>query len=338
MTANTRGGFGRVAATAVAGAAVAGAAWLADRHHKVQTVPADLRHPLLYVPLEFNAASLNTIRGATRGSSVPLSVRRSTRTVPVSGRQVTLYEPRSGRTSPAVVLYLHGGGFVVGGVDGHHARCSEIAQRLGGLVVSVDYRLAPEHPFPAPFDDATAALTWVRNEADNLHIDPTRLVVAGDSAGGGLAASLTQWATDQGIPVAGQVLLYPMLDDRTVLRDHHPDRGQFLWTPSSNRFGWSSYLGHAPSDAGTPPYAVAARRVDLAGLPPAWIGVGERDLLYDEDLRYAERLREAGVPVELVTEPGMYHGADAIVTDGTREFTQSWLAFIERTIGEPQDS
>lgn len=192
-----------------------------------------------------------------------------------------------------------------------HEVCAHYARELGILVVGVDYRLAPEHPFPAALDDCYAALRWLHDRAEQLGVDPARIAVGGASAGGGLAAGLAQRAHDLAeVPVALQVLTYPMLDDRTVLRRDHAGRGRILWTPASNRYGWTSYLGHPPGAAEPPPYAVPARRADLAGLPPAWIGVGELDLFHDEDVEYARRLEAAGVPVTLHVEPGMYHAAE----------------------------
>ncbi len=120
-------------------------------------------------------------------------------------------------------------------------------------------------------------------------------------------------AFDEGIPLRAQALVYPMIDDRTALRDDLAGRGELTWSPKSNRFGWTAYLGREPRMSDAPEYAAPARRTDVAGLPPAWIGVGDLDVFYDEDVAYAEKLKAAGVPCELVTVPGMYHGADGIV-------------------------
>lgn len=137
---------------------------------------------------------------------------------------------------------------------------------------------------------------------------------------------MAQRAHDEGITLRAQVLVYPMLDDRSALRDHGV-RGRFLWTPGSNRFGWASYLGREPRESDAPEYAAPARREDLSGLAPAWVGVGDLDLLYDESIDYARRLQAAGVPCELVTVPGMYHGADglAMKAPAMREFRRSSL-------------
>jgi acetyl esterase/lipase len=228
--------------------------------------------------------------------------------------KVFVFDPVD-RTSDGALLWIHGGGFVGGTAAMDHALCARIASDLGILVVSAEYRLAPEHPFPAPLDDCFAALTWLHAQAAALGVDPARMAVGGASAGGGLAAAVVQRAHDDGVPVAFQLLVYPMLDDRTVLAENREDHGRFVWTPASNRFGWTSYLGHAPGEPEPRPYAAPGRRTDLTGLPPAWVGVGELDLFFDEDVEYVSRLEAAAVPVSFISVPGMYHGADGIAAD-----------------------
>ncbi len=232
---------------------------------------------------------------------------------------VVTYE-RPGRRRPGgALVWIHGGGMVMGHPGVSHDWCSAVADTLGALVVSVDYRLAPEHPAPAGLHDCYDALRWVHDHAGELGVDPGRVAVGGPSAGGGLAAALCQLARDRGgPPVCFQLLNYPMLDDRSVLRDDHLGRGDFVWTPKSNRFAWTAYLGHHPRPEDAPAYAAPARTLDVSGLPPAWIGVGDLDLFYEEDVDYAGRLRAAGVPCELHLEEGMYHGADAMVPSAPR--------------------
>lgn len=220
--------------------------------------------------------------------------------------------PLAGDRFRPAVLWIHGGGFVVGAPQFDAFLTGQIAREVSAVVVSPDYRLAPEHPFPAALDDCMATLAWMRANADGIGIDPARIAVAGASAGGGLAAAVAQRCRDEGVPLRAQALVYPMLDDRTALKRDHGGRGRFLWTPASTRFGWKSYLGREPGTSDVPEYAVPARRSDLTGIAPAWIGVGELDLLYDEDVAFAERLRESDVDCELVTVPGMYHAADLI--------------------------
>ncbi|KWX66769.1 alpha/beta hydrolase [Mycobacterium sp. NAZ190054] len=223
-----------------------------------------------------------------------------------SGVGVRLFRPRGAApgAGPAL-LWIHGGGYVIGDAAQDDVLCRRFARELGATVASVNYRLAPEHPYPAPVEDCYAALTWLSRLPS---VDPARVAIGGASAGGGLAAALALVARDRGeIAVAAQVLVYPMLDDRTVHRKGLDNPGHRLWNQSSNRFGWRAYLGDADPDE-----AVPARRVDLAGLPPAWIGVGTLDLFHDEDLAYAERLREAGVPCEVMVVDGAFHGFDGI--------------------------
>lgn len=179
--------------------------------------------------------------------------------------------------------------------------CRHFSRRLGITVASVDYRLAPEHPYPAPLDDCYSALTWL---AGLPAVARQRVAIGGASAGGGLAAALALLARDRGeVTPSFQLLAYPMLDDRSSLTADNPNYR--LWNTRSNQFGWTAYLGDAD-----PRIAVPGRRDDLSGLPPAWIGVGTNDLFHDEDLAYAERLRNAGVPCQVEVVPGAFHGFD----------------------------
>lgn len=217
------------------------------------------------------------------------------------GVSVRVHRPPTLRTPAPALLWMHGGGYVIGSAQQDDRRCRQFARELGIVVAAVDYRLAPEYPYPVPLEDCYTALRWLSSRTD---IDPTRIAIGGSSAGGGLAAALALTARDRGeIEPVLQLLMYPMLDDRTVARTDLETRHMRLWSPACNRFGWWSYLGDA-----SPTAAVPARRTELAGLPPAWIGVGDLDLFHDEDIAYAERLREAGVPCETVVVPGAFHG------------------------------
>ena len=222
-----------------------------------------------------------------------------------------VYRPKAA-TGPTPVLYwIHGGGYIIGDFSINDASCAGYARDLGLTVVSVDYRLAPDHPFPAPLEDCYAGLRWVKAEAGTLGVDSGRIAVGGSSAGAGLAAALAQWAHDRGeIAIALQLLIYPMLDDRTALSLEKDKVKRLVWSRGSNRFGWKSYLGRFYGARTMPEGAAAGRRADLRGLPPAWIGVGELDLFHDEDVAYAHRLREAGVDCELLVVPGAFHGFD----------------------------
>lgn len=243
-----------------------------------------------------------------------------------SGVGVRLYRP-SGVSSPGpALLWIHGGGYVIGSASQDDVLCRRFASTLGVTVASVEYRLAPQHPYPAGLEDCYAALTWL---AGLPAVDPGRVAIGGASAGGGLAAALALLARDRGeVPLAAQLLVYPMLDDRSV-GPQLDDPGHRLWTQESNRFGWSAYLGEAD-----PEVAVPARRDDLSGLPPAWIGVGTLDLFHDEDLAYAQRLRTAGVPCDVEVVQGAFHGFDGVApkTAVSRAFFDSQCAALRRAL------
>ncbi|PCC71218.1 Acetyl esterase/lipase [Nannocystis exedens] len=259
-------------------------------------------------------------------------VTASLRSIPGAGT-ARVFAP-TGVTQPTpVMLWIHGGGFIVGSPAQDDALASMFVRELGITVVAPSYRLAPEHPFPAAMDDLYAALAWIHRSADALRVRADRIVVAGASAGGGLAAGLTLLARDrQEVPVAFQLLVYPMLDDRTVDRDID-GKNHRLWTATSNRFGWTSYLGREPGGADVPIYAAPARAESLAGLPPTWIGVGTFDLFHDEDLEYARRLVAAGVPVELEVVPGVFHGFDNFRgKDVSKSFFASQVAALRRAL------
>jgi acetyl esterase/lipase len=302
-----------------AGVGILGAAALAARRYltmrdALAAVPADLRSPVLpFVSWTISRRMLPLYRLQFRvrtpsGRGVTVTKRH----IGDSAIPVLVTTPIEGRRPRPAVLWMHGGGYILGSPEVEAMGSSRLARDLGVVVVSPDYRLAPEHPFPAALDDCMTTLEWMRAHAEELGIDPDRIAVVGASAGGGLAAAVAQRSHDEGIPLRAQVLVYPMIDDRAVLRDDHAGRGRFLWTPASNRFGWMSYLGREPRMSDAPEYAAPARRTDLSGLPPTWVGVGELDLFHDEDVDYAEKLRASGVPCELVTVPGMYHGADGL--------------------------
>jgi len=229
-----------------------------------------------------------------------------------------LYRPKqpAGKppATPTPALYwMHGGGFIIGQPEQDQANNIALVRELGMTVAAVRYRLAPEHPAPAAVEDAYAGLRWLHANAGALNVDPARIALGGASAGGGLAATLALLAHDRGeVRLAFQLLVYPMLDDRTVTRTDLDTRFVRLWSAASNAWAWSAYLGHSPGAATTSPYAAAARRQDLTGLPPAWIGVGTLDLFHDEDLAYAKRLNESGVKCELQVVEGAFHAFDVV--------------------------
>ncbi|MEE2853229.1 MAG: alpha/beta hydrolase [Actinomycetota bacterium] len=221
-----------------------------------------------------------------------------------SGAGVRLFRPAGATEATPALLWIHGGGYVIGTAQQDDRLCSRFSRRLGITVASVEYRLAPQHPYPTPLEDCYAALTWL---AGLPSVDRYRIAIGGASAGGGLAAALALLARDRAeVSPAFQLLTYPMLDDRSSATA--PNANYRLWDNRSNRFGWAAYLGDAD-----PQVAVPGRRDDLGGLPPAWIGVGTHDLFHDENLAYAERLRAAGVPCQVETIPGAFHGFDLIL-------------------------
>ena len=210
------------------------------------------------------------------------------------------------------IYHVHSGGFVSGTAAGLEPLHRVLVKALDCVLVTVDYRLAPEAPYPAPLDDCyVGELAWLVANAQQLKIDTGKLGVMGESAGGGLAAALALFARNQGgPPLAFQHLIYPMLDDRTCTAEPHPYAGAFVWNMASNAFGWRSYLGTEPGGDQISGYAAPARAENLAGLPPAFIATGALDLFAEENVAYAMRLLRAGVPVELHVYSGGFHGFD----------------------------
>ena len=227
--------------------------------------------------------------------------------------RVRMYSPAQPKADMPAVMWIHGGAFVLGTADQDEALCQRFVERVGAIVVSVDYRLAPEDPFPAALDDCYAALQWMNATAGELRLDVSRIAVAGASSGGSLAASLTLLARDRGeMALAFQLLLYPSLDDRLVSSSSLEFAAPGMIGNRDDVFqGWRAYLGN--SNGEIPPYAVPARAADLGRLPPAYMMTGELDALRDEDVAYAVRMMEAGVRTELHIYPGAFHGFDTMV-------------------------
>jgi acetyl esterase/lipase len=273
----------------------------------------DLRLGRFIPGFSFGPRLVSFLRGRTKRARLPTLPDVTVEDVDEGGASLRLYRPKS-LTGPAPALvWLHGGGYIIGQPEQDEAMTIAFVRALGITVAAARYRLAPEHQAPAAVKDAYAALKWLHGNAERLNVDPARIAIGGASAGGGLAASLALYAHDQkDVRPAFQLLVYPMVDDRTVTRTDQDLRFVRVWTAGSNAYAWSVYLGHAPGAASTSPYAAAARREDLSGLPPAWIGVGTNDLFHDEDVAYAKRLQAAGVPCELYVVPGAFHGFDAI--------------------------
>ena len=223
---------------------------------------------------------------------------------PAGDVAVRCYAPTEDDDLP-VVAFFHGGGWVLSGLDGHDSLARRLALRSGALVVSVDYRLAPEHPFPAPHDDCWAATAWLAEHADRLGGDGARLAVAGDSAGGNLAAGVALRARDEGLPLAFQLLVYPCLDDRPTRPSTVDNATGYFLTSEDMAWFWSRFL---PDERRDDPYAVPMRAADVSGLAPALVQTAEFDPLRDEGEEWARRLADAGVDVTLSRHDGMIHG------------------------------
>jgi acetyl esterase/lipase len=209
------------------------------------------------------------------------------------------------------LFWIHGGGYVMGDIEQDDRLMKQLVRRIGCVAVSVDYRLAPEHPFPTPVEDCYAGLKWLFANADELGVEHSRIAIGGPSGGGGLTAGLGLMARDRKeVQLAFQLLIYPMIDDRNATPASHAITDPRVWNRESNRLGWKAYLGRDGGGADVSPYAAASRATDLTNLPPTYISVGTLDLFVDENIEYAQRLIQAGVPTELHVYPGAFHGFD----------------------------
>lgn len=245
--------------------------------------------------------------------------------------RLRIHQPANGINSGAApgLFWMHGGGYVVGSPEQDDLRFDRWAPRFGLVGACVEYRLGPEHPYPAGLEDCYAGLSWLKQHGSELGIDPDRIGIGGPSAGGGMAAALGLLVRDRGeFEIAYQLLIYPMIDDTRTSVSANLDVP--IWNPESNEFGWKSYLGDLFGDDDLPYYAAAARAEDLAGLPPTYIMVGTLDGFADEDISYAMRLNHAGVEVELHVYPGAPHGFEgfapsAAVARQARKDMNNWL-------------
>ncbi|MGV9774762.1 alpha/beta hydrolase [Streptosporangium sp. NPDC003464] len=230
--------------------------------------------------------------------------------------RLRIYRPAGQRGAVPGIYWIHGGGMMFGNLEAEDPWLVDYAVQVGCVVVSVEYRLAPEHPHPAPVEDCYAGLLWTAKNAAELGIDPERLAVAGVSAGGGLAAGTVLLARDRGGPaLAFQLLICPMLDDRNTTPSSHEFTEAVVWDRAANLLGWASLLGDDAGTDGVSPYAAPARATDLSGLPPAYVDVGELEVFRDECIDYAQRLVRAGVSTEFHLYPGAFHGFDMVLPD-----------------------
>jgi acetyl esterase/lipase len=234
-----------------------------------------------------------------------------------------------------LVYWMHGGGYILGSAEQDDSLMAKFASELGCIGVSVEYRLAPETPYPGPHNDCFEGLMHLADNAAQYHIDTTRIIIGGASAGGGLAAGLALRVRDEAaFTLAGQVLLYPMIDDRNIAQPDAEHENTLVWSREANLFGWTSYLGQQPGGEGIAAYAAAARAEDVSGLPPTYLPVGELDLFLDEDIVYAHRLLQAGVACELHIFPGAIHGFNGFVPEAriSRICNQEIADFVARMV------
>ncbi|KKO52762.1 alpha/beta hydrolase [Paenibacillus sp. DMB20] len=276
--------------------------------------------PPLHLPEDLAKARQTVIPPAERSESVRIMARH----IPRADSQemlIKIYEPtpRDGKKLPAL-LWSHGGGYVLGHPSGEDGLCQSFVQAANCVVISPDYRLAPEHPFPAAIEDCYAALVWMTSAADELNIDLSRLAIGGASAGGGLTAALALMARDRGGPaICFQMPLYPMIDNLNVTPSSHEITDPAVWNRDNNLAAWKMYLGDHDHDD-ISPYAAPSRAKSLAGLPPVYTCVGQLDPFRDETLDYVARLAQAGIDVEFQLYPGCYHGFEHVVP--TAEISQ----------------
>ncbi len=308
-----------------------------DAEHLAVLEAMPLRLELSDIPA--TRASLAELGAALLAAPMPDGVTVEDHTAPgpegAPHVMVRTYRPASLPANAPALYWIHGGGMVLGDVAMNDPYCAGVADQLNVLVASVEYRLAPEHPFPAPIEDCYAGLRWFASAADELGIDSTRIAIGGGSAGGGLAAGLALVARDRGeVEVCFQLLVFPMLDDRNATRSSHAIADARVWNRAANLAGWNAYLeGNAGGDD-VSPYAAPARATDLAGLPPAYINVGTLDLFLDEDIAYAQALLAANVPTELRVYPGAFHGSNAMVPHAeiSRRWNSDELSALDRAL------
>ncbi len=296
---------------------------------------------------EFDRANLDLVRAgsAERFAALgDLPVAADIRTIdgPGGPLEIHWYDPAPGTTGRPALLHIHGGGMILGSAKDMSWGPSGMAAALGIPVASVDYRLAPEAPFPGPQNDCLTGLAWLADNAATLGVDPARIAIIGESAGGGLAAAVALMARDairnlgQGPVLAAQVLIYPMLDHRTggaECRHNNRTTGEFVWTRTSNQFGWECLRGDYTPDDAHKGWFSPSLADDLAGLPPTLLLTGSLDLFFDEDLDYARRLVDAGVPVELHSYPGAIHAFNMMAEAAiAKAFNRDLLGGIARLL------
>ena len=254
--------------------------------------------------------------------------------------RVRIYKKKGETATLPALVWIHGGGYVIGVPEGDDVLCQRFVEEAGCVVVSVDYRLAPEYPYPAPLEDCYTALKWVADNAATLNIDPSRIGIAGASAGGGLTAALALLAKDRGQNLFFQMPLYPMINDLNDSFSNKEVTGDFIWNYSLNEKGWSMYLGDLKGEDDVPKYAAPARATveDLKGLPYTYTCVGQLDPFRDETLQYVTKLAQAGVDVDFHLYAGAYHGFESlnphaeIANNAIQEYVNAVKYGLHRTV------
>ena len=251
---------------------------------------------------------------------------------PAGDLAIRVYSPKNASKPAPGIVYIHGGGMIMGGLDGEDGTCQMMADRLGAVIASVDYRKAPENPYPAAPEDCYAGASWVFENATDLGIDPANIGIYGQSAGGGLTLAVVLMARDRGGPkFSFMAPIYPMIDDRNTTESSKLVTDVGIWDRAGSIEAWGWYLGGAEADH----FAAPARAKDLSGLPPAYIDVGELDMFRDEDIEFAKRLAEANVQVEFHLWPGAYHASEVFAPEANLSATiwNTRIAAIKRLMG-----
>ncbi len=249
---------------------------------------------------------------------------------------VRVYKPDSVGAQAPALLWMHPGGYVIGNIALDDLLCRQIASEVGCIVTSVEYRLAPEHPYPAALDDCYTALQWLNSDSSRLGLDPQRIAVGGSSAGGGLAAALTLRARDAGVAQpCFQLLIYPALNDRNIEQASDSVPENLFWSRANALTGWQAYLEGRQGSADVPAYAAAIRATDLSGLPPAYLAVGALDMFVRDCTDYANALIDAGVATSLSIYPGAFHAFDAFAPDAavSKRFAADRNGALRRGLG-----
>ena len=255
----------------------------------------------------------------------------SARNQSVGEAKVRIYEPE--KPSKGALVWIHGGGLILGKPEQDDLMVSELARDLKVRVFSLGYRVAPKHPFPTPLNDCVTGYQWLLENSKDFGVDDSNIVLVGASAGGGLAAALSMTLRDSGLLPKATALLYPMLDDRTAAKTEL-DGTSLIWTNKSNRWAWTQYLGYAAGSKEPVRYSVPGRAEDLTGLAPTWIGVGDVDLFYQENVVFANRLLLAGVETQLKVFKGYPHATESMVPNAeiSKQFKGDLKSFVRQQL------